>query len=82
VRGRLDEIDLILAPGVGFTRCGERLGYGGGYYDRLLVTLTRFAKRPLVIAGAFDVQIAAVVPMGATDRPVDNIVTESGVYPR
>ena len=75
----LDEIDLVLAPGVAFTRRGERLGYGAGYYDRLIA---RFNPHPAIIAAAFDIQITPGVPLSATDQPVDCVVTESAIYHR
>jgi 5-formyltetrahydrofolate cyclo-ligase len=75
----LDEIDLVLAPGVAFTQRGERLGYGGGYYDQLLA---RFLPRPVVIAAAFAMQMVADLPSGATDLPVDYVITENTVYAR
>ncbi len=73
------EIDLVLAPGVAFTQRGERLGYGGGYYDQLLA---RFSIRPAVIAGAFECQMVADVPLCESDLPVDVVVTENAVYTR
>ena len=68
---QVDEIDLWIIPGVGFDRAGNRLGYGGGYYDRILHQV----KNP-VIGLAFDLQIIDHVPIEATDRPVDYIITE------
>ena len=73
------EIDLVLAPGVAFTRHGDRLGYGAGYYDRLI---GGFAARPAVVAAAFDTQIVNDVPLSTTDQPVDAVVTESAIYRR
>ncbi len=75
----LDAIDWVIAPGVAFTRRGERLGYGGGYYDQLLA---RFSPRPAVVAAAFDSQIVPDVPLESSDLPVDIVVTESAVYTR
>lgn len=72
----LDSIDWILVPGLAFDEVGHRLGYGGGYYDRLLPLLPRSAAR---VAGAFDVQIATVVPTAPHDLAVDCIVTETRV---
>lgn len=67
-------VDWVLVPGVAFDVAGARLGYGGGFYDRLLPLL-----RPgiLRIAGAFDVQVAEHVPVAPHDLRVDAVVTES-----
>jgi len=67
-------IDWVLVPGVAFDPSGHRIGYGGGYYDRLLPALRRDARR---IAGAFELQIIEHVPAAAHDLKVDAIVTEA-----
>jgi 5-formyltetrahydrofolate cyclo-ligase len=69
-----ETIDFVLVPGVAFDRLGRRMGYGGGYYDRLLPLLSPRAAR---VAGAFDVQLVARVPAAPHDVAVDAIVTES-----
>lgn len=70
-----EEVDVVIVPGVAFDRRGGRVGYGGGFYDRL------FAKAPSVpaVAVAFAVQIVDEVPQGRSDRRVDAIVTEDEV---
>jgi 5-formyltetrahydrofolate cyclo-ligase len=67
-------LDLVIVPGVAFDRSGNRVGYGAGYYDRLLGR-----TRPGVpaVAIAFALQIVSAVPTGRTDRRVDAIVTET-----
>lgn len=70
---RLDEIDFILLPGVAFGRDGARLGYGGGYYDKLLA---RLPHSPALVAAAFAMQIVENIPQEATDRKVEWLVTE------
>jgi 5-formyltetrahydrofolate cyclo-ligase len=70
------EVDLALVPGVAFDAHGRRLGYGGGYYDRMLPLLRRETPR---VAGAFDEQIVAQVPAAAHDLGVDVIVTPTRV---
>ena len=70
----LPEIDWVLVPGVAFDLSGHRIGYGGGYYDRLLPTLRADARR---IAGAFELQMVERVPAAAHDLRVDAIVTEA-----
>lgn len=69
-----EAIDFVLVPGVAFDREGRRLGYGGGYYDRLLPLLSPAAPR---VAGAFEVQLVPRVPAAPHDVAVDAIVTES-----
>ena len=69
----LDTIDWILVPGVAFDAAGRRLGYGGGYYDRLLPLLAPDAPR---VAGGFEMQLVDAVPAAAHDVRVDCIVTE------
>ena len=66
-------IDWVLVPGVAFDESGHRIGYGGGYYDRLLPTLREDARR---IAGAFELQMIDRVPAAPHDLKVDAIVTE------
>jgi 5-formyltetrahydrofolate cyclo-ligase len=69
----LASIDWVLVPGVAFDAEGRRIGYGGGYYDRLLPLLDRSAAR---VAGAFELQIVERVPAAPHDTTVDAIVTE------
>lgn len=69
-----DAIDFVLVPGVAFDLAGRRLGYGGGYYDRLIPLLSPRAAR---IAGAFELQLVDRVPAAPHDIAVDTIVTES-----
>lgn len=73
----LEEIGFVLMPGVAFTRDGVRLGYGGGYYDRLLA---RFASRPALVAAAFSLQVVDAIPVGETDQRVDAVITEDDEY--
>lgn len=70
----LGKIDLILMPGVAFDREGGRLGYGGGYFDKLLAHLP---CRPVLIAGAFAMQVVAEIPQERTDHKIDWLVTEN-----
>ncbi len=72
----LKEVDLMVLPGVAFDKTGHRLGYGAGYYDRLLKTE---AERPLLIALAFEAQIADAIPVGDHDIRMDKIITEERV---
>lgn len=66
-------IDLLIVPGVAFDLKGNRLGYGGGYYDRFFSLLRDDV--PLV-ALVFDCQIKTEVPVDEWDRRVDYVITE------
>ncbi|OIR18422.1 5-formyltetrahydrofolate cyclo-ligase family protein [mine drainage metagenome] len=66
-------VDFILLPGVAFTREGGRLGYGGGFYDKLLAQMPH---RPALVAGAFALQVVQEIPQENTDRKIGWLVTE------
>lgn len=74
----IDAADCVLVPGVAFDRSGGRLGYGGGFYDRLLPGAS--SDVPLV-AAAFSVQIVPAVPVEGFDRRVSLLVTELETIP-
>ena len=67
-----DQLDLILVPGVAFDRAGFRIGYGKGFYDKLLAKVNPLSTR---LSAAFDCQIIDAVPNEAHDQRVDIIVT-------
>jgi 5-formyltetrahydrofolate cyclo-ligase len=72
----LNEVEFALLPGVAFTRSGARLGYGGGFYDKLLVLIEH---RPTLVAAAFGLQVVEDMPQEATDVKVEWVVTEQGI---
>jgi 5-formyltetrahydrofolate cyclo-ligase len=75
----LEEVDFILLPGVAFGRDGARLGYGGGFYDKLLARLDEecgIAHSLVLVAGAYFMQLVEGIPQEATDRKVQWLVTE------
>ena len=72
----LEEVDLMVLPGVAFDVRGHRLGYGAGYYDRLLKAEE---ERPLLVALAFEIQIVDEIPVSDHDIRVDKILTEERV---
>lgn len=71
----LDEINLILLPGVVFDESGNRIGHGVGYYDKLL----KNSKNAIHIGLAFEVQIVDSIPAEEYDEKVDKIVTEDRI---
>jgi len=73
----LDSIDLVIVPGLCFDLNFNRLGYGGGFYDKIL---GKFSIRVKKIALAFDLQILDNIPSCPHDQKVDIIITESNIY--
>ncbi len=67
--------DIILMPLLAFTHDGERLGYGGGYYDRTLSEI-RAAHDVFACGVAFAAQEAQSLPTEAHDMRLDGILTE------
>jgi 5-formyltetrahydrofolate cyclo-ligase len=74
----LNEVEFALLPGVAFTRKGERLGYGGGFYDKLLAHPGdgKGTHHPVLVSAAFELQIVEQIPQETTDVKVEWIVTE------
>ena len=72
-KGVLKEVDVVFVPGVAFDRLGYRIGFGGGYYDRLLEKLSVRAK----IGVCFDFQLLDELPSEPFDVPVDFVITEN-----
>ena len=71
----VDDIDLIVVPGVGFDILGYRIGHGWGYYDKLL----KKGRNIVSVGLAFECQIVDEIPTESHDYPVDMIITESQV---
>jgi 5-formyltetrahydrofolate cyclo-ligase len=69
-----EALDAVVTPGVAFDRRGLRVGYGGGYYDRVFRRIRADAFR---VAVAFAIQVVDEVPAGHQDLPVDALVTEA-----
>jgi 5,10-methenyltetrahydrofolate synthetase len=66
------DVDFVLVPGVAFDQEGLRLGYGGGFYDRLVPLLRPDAA---LVAGAFDEQVVDAVPAASHDARVALLLT-------
>jgi len=79
---RAQELDLILMPLVGFDTHGNRLGMGGGFYDKSLAFLQhrRHWRKPHLIGLAHDFQRVKKIDAGAWDVPLQGVVTDSAVY--
>jgi len=75
----IEELDLIIVPGVGFDRQGGRLGNGQGYYDNFLQQVSAATR----IQGiCYESQLFDDLPMEATDVAMDFVVTQSAIYHR
>ena len=72
-----ESVDFVLVPGVAFDARCARLGYGGGFYDRLMAASV---PRALRVAAAFSQQIVECVPVEPHDLCMDMVVTEERVY--
>jgi len=64
------EIDLVIVPGLAFTAAGDRLGYGQGYYDRFLPTVSA-----ATVGVCFADQLVDEMPVTATDVRVDTVIS-------
>ncbi len=72
-----EELDLVVVPGVVFDKNLNRIGFGKGYYDRILCKLKKDAK---AVAVAYDFQVLEEVPSEEHDIKMDMIITEKNIY--
>ncbi len=70
------EIDIVISPGAAFTKNLDRLGYGGGYYDKFFPELKPEAK---IIAICYDEQIVEHIPVEEHDKKMDYVVSASKI---
>ena len=68
-------VDVVVVPGVAFTAAGDRLGQGGGWYDRFLA---RIGDDTVTIGVGFFQQIVEALPVEAHDRCLDAVLTDTG----
>jgi len=76
------QLDLLLLPLVAFDSSGNRMGMGGGFYDRTLAYLQhrRYWRKPALIGLAHDFQRVAKLPTQSWDIPANLIITEKQRY--
>lgn len=74
----VDDIDLIFVPGISFDRIGHRIGYGKGYYDRLM----RANGHVRTVGVCFDECFVDRLPADSWDVQVECVVTQTGVFSR
>jgi len=78
-----EQLDAVLVPLLGFDQMGNRLGMGGGFYDRSFEFRIKSAtKTPVLIGVAYDFQQLDNLPAEPWDVPLDIIITETGVIDR
>lgn len=79
-RVRIQHLDLLFMPLLGFDSRGYRLGMGGGYYDASLARLNhrRYWQRPWIVGVAFSSQEVECLPNDPWDIPMNAILTERG----
>jgi 5-formyltetrahydrofolate cyclo-ligase len=73
--GHISDIDILVVPGIAFDKKGNRLGYGKGYYDRLLS-----GKRTFSIGLAYSFQLLENLPYDRYDKRLDAIASEDGLH--
>jgi len=83
-------LDTLIIPLVAFDACGNRLGRGGGFYDRFIHQLPRFravethpsgqTKNPAIIGVAHHCQRADSIPVAPWDMPVDAVCTDTALH--
>lgn len=69
-------LDVLLMPLVAFDRRGNRLGMGGGFYDRVLAGLSRGPRRPRLVGVGYRFQEVDALPVAPWDEPLDAIITD------
>lgn len=71
--------EVVIVPLLAFDKNGNRLGYGGGYYDATLAHLRSRNEKLLVIGVAYAMQRAENVPTHSGDQKMDMVVTEEDI---
>jgi 5-formyltetrahydrofolate cyclo-ligase len=65
-------VEWVTVPGLAFNRQGDRLGYGGGYYDKLLAIMPKAIR----VGVAFSTQMSSDIPLEHHDLRMDMLITE------
>lgn len=71
--------DVLIVPLVGFGKCKNRIGYGGGYYDATIASLRAKNKAVKIIGVAYSLQQVEKLPCEEHDEVLDMVVTEAGM---
>lgn len=76
---RLESIDVVLVPGVGFDTAGSRIGHGVGFYDRFFARCFAIDHDPLRLAIAHDLQVVDRLPQEPWDVSMHSVITPTKV---
>ena len=79
-KNRILNPELIFVPCLAFDKKGNRLGYGGGYYDRTFAYLNKINHRFISVAYAYEEQKLDYIPIDKFDFKVDYVITEKNLY--
>ncbi|MEE2746098.1 MAG: 5-formyltetrahydrofolate cyclo-ligase [Pseudomonadota bacterium] len=71
--------DMLVVPTLAFDSLGNRLGYGGGYYDHTIREFRRNKADVVAIGAAYSLQEVARVPSDSGDQKLDAVVTDQGI---
>lgn len=75
----VQEFDMVVLPGLAFDRQGNRLGHGGGWYDRALQDLQNDGRKPILVGVCFDEQLISSFPIEPFDVRMNMVITPSDV---
>ncbi|MBN1298589.1 MAG: 5-formyltetrahydrofolate cyclo-ligase [Actinobacteria bacterium] len=76
-KAAVEDVDIAVIPGLCFDKNMNRLGFGGGFFDRLIPMLPANIKK---IAICFDLQVLDNIPVEKHDKKIDMIITEKSIY--
>ena len=77
---KTEQLDVIFTPLVAFDHLGNRLGMGGGFYDRTLAPLRHLPQKPYTIGLAHDLQCLPKLPIEAWDIPLPEVITPTKIW--
>ena len=78
VRAFMCEVDMIIVPGLAYDPAGNRVGYGRGYYDKMMSAETKTSLFKLGLA--FEFQMFDSIPSNSRDVRLDGVATEQKVF--
>lgn len=80
--GGLAALQVLFVPLVAATPLCDRLGMGGGFFDRTLSQSKPWLPRPILVGLAHEIQICSALPLEHWDYPLDYVVTDTRIFSR